>query len=271
MAEGYNRVSTGIAGLDGIVDGLRLGDNVVWQVDSLADYRRVAVPFVAQALRDGRVVIYVRYGAHEPVLQDTAGVDVVHIEPGGGFEAFATAVHQLAAERGRLAFYVFDCLTDLLEEWHSDLAVMNFFEVTCPYLYELDTVAYFPLIRGEHTYATIAGIRGTTQLLLDLYGIDDDIYVHALKVWERHSPTMFFPHGIRGDEALPITSSEASARLFARMTGTMDPPEHWQALVQRAREALRRGDDAERAAAKGRLLQMLVGVGAGWWSLPRST
>ena len=259
MPDGFSRASTGIAGLDRIVDHLRLGDNVVWQVDSVDDYRRVAAPFVAQARAEQREIVYVRYGAHDPVLDDTAGVDVVRIEPGNGFEAFATAVHQLVAERGRLVYYVFDCLTDLLAEWHSDLAVLNFFEVTCPFLYELDTVAYFPLIRGEHTYATIAGIRSTTQLLLDLYGGDDTLYVHALKVWSRHSPTMFFPHAIVGDEAEPITSSEASARLFARMTGTIDPPDHWQSLVQSGRDALRSGDPERQGAAKRLLREMLIG------------
>jgi len=32
------RVSTGIPGLDSILDGLRIGDNVVWRVDNIADY-----------------------------------------------------------------------------------------------------------------------------------------------------------------------------------------------------------------------------------------
>lgn len=259
MPEGYNHASTGIDGLDRVVDNLRLGDNVVWQVDSLDDYRRVVGPFVERSLEQGRCVTYVRYGAHEPVL-DHPDVEVVEVDPEGGFEAFATAVHQLIAERGRLAYYVFDCLTDLLAEWHSDLAVANFFQVTCPYLYELDTVAYFPLVRGEHTYSTVAAIRETTQLLVDLYGLDGSLYVHPLKVWSRHSPTMFFPHEIRGDDAQPITSSEASSRLFARMTDTLDPPDHWQSLVQRGRDALRTRNAKDAAAAKETLSQVLIGA-----------
>lgn len=257
MNEGFNRASTGIAGLDRIIDGLRLGDNVVWQVDSLQEYRHVVEPFVQRALTEGRTVTYVRYGTHDPVVEE-AGVEVVEVAPGGGFEAFATAVHQLVMERGRHVYYVFDCLTDLLEEWHSDSAVANFFQVTCPFLYELDTVAYFPLVRGEHTYSTIAAIRSTTQCLFDLYGVDDEVYVHPVKVWERHSPTMFFPHVIDGDEVEPITSSEASARLFARINDTFDPPDHWQSLVQAGRDALRSGKKGQAKEAKGKLLEMLI-------------
>ena len=40
------RASTGIPGLDDTIDGLRIGDNVVWQVDSVADFQAVAAPSI---------------------------------------------------------------------------------------------------------------------------------------------------------------------------------------------------------------------------------
>ena len=69
----------------------------------------------------------------------------------------------------------------------------NFFRVTCPYLFQLDTVAYFPLLRGRHSFEAVARIRDTTQLLLDVYR-GDRIYLHPLKVWNRYSTKMFLPH-----------------------------------------------------------------------------
>mgnify|MGYP000716074611 CR=1 FL=1 len=62
------RVSTGIPGLDRILDGLRIGDNVVWRVDSIADYKAFVTPYVRQALADGRRVVYMRFGRHEPLV-----------------------------------------------------------------------------------------------------------------------------------------------------------------------------------------------------------
>ena len=56
------RLSTGNPGLDGIVDGLRLGDNVVWRVDSIDDFACVVEPFVGRARADGRRVVHVRFG-----------------------------------------------------------------------------------------------------------------------------------------------------------------------------------------------------------------
>ncbi|MGN1003836.1 MAG: PEP/pyruvate-binding domain-containing protein, partial [Oscillospiraceae bacterium] len=69
-----------------------------------------------------------------------------------------------------------------------------FFRVTCPYLFELDTVAYFPLLRGRHSFDAVARIRDTTQLLLDVYSEGDTLFLHPLKVWNRYSDRMFLPY-----------------------------------------------------------------------------
>ena len=83
--------------------------------------------------------------------------------PDAGFEAFTVAIHEEITRQGRDAFYVFDCLSELQSVWYTDLMMGNFFRVTCPYLFELDTVAYFPLIRGRHSFDAVARIRDTTR------------------------------------------------------------------------------------------------------------
>lgn len=249
--------STGIGGLDAALDGLRIGDNVVWRVASLADFALVLEPFLARSRADGRRVVYVRFGDHPPLVAEE-GVEVRALDPSVGFEAFATAVHDLVEETGRLAFYVFDSLAGLLEVWHSDLMVMNFFKVTCPFLYDLDTIAYFPLLRDVTTQATVAGIRETTQLLLDLHVVEGRTYVHPLKVDGRSSPTMFFPHEVSGATATPVTSSEASARLFASLGRTTGRPDHWHQVVDDGFGALD-ADAAAQASAHSRLLGVMVG------------
>ena len=248
------RVSTGNHGLDGIVDGLRLGDNVVWRVDSMADFTSVVRPFVDQAVADGRRVVHIRFGDREP----WPGVESRLIDPATGFERFAMAVHDELTEIGKLGFYVVDPLADLHRHWHCDLMVMNFFKATCPYLFELDTIAYFALLRDQHTPDTVAGIRETTQLLLDLHHIDDELYVQPLKVWQRHSPTMFFPHRLADGEAFSVTSSGATARLFSRLARPVRPRDPWYQVIDEAWQALD-GTAEEQEQARERLQQMLVG------------
>ena len=210
----HDKVSTGIKGFDEIIDKLRLGDNVVWQVDDIESYKKVVLPYAVQSQNDGRQLVYVRFGKHAPLLDDTQA-HIVEVDASRGFESFAISIHSLIEQQGRYAFYVFDCLTDLLDSWYSDLMIRNFFKVTCPFLFELDTIAYFAIKRSAHTYSTIAGIRETTQLLLDLYSVAGESYVHPLKVWQRYSPTMFFPHLIQGQDAVRVTASAQVAGLFS--------------------------------------------------------
>ncbi len=189
------KVSSGISSLDSIIDSLNMGDNVVWQTDDINDYREFVKPFVEQSLQDGRRLYYMRFAKHPPVIDpETEGVVICNLNAHSGFENFAHDVHEIIKEAGEEAFYVFDCLSDLLSAWATDLMIGNFFLVTCPYLFELNTVAYFAIMRKNHDFKTVARIRETTQILIDIYNYKGDLYVHPLKVWNRYSPTMFFPH-----------------------------------------------------------------------------
>ena len=258
--------STGLSGLDQVIDQLRLGDNVVWQVQTIEDYLKVVRPYIDQAKRDKRRLVYFRFGNHEPIMNDDEPSVVYKLDASAGFESFATTVHELIDKEGLKVFYVFDCLSDLLEFWYSDLMIGNFFRVTCPFLFVLDTVAYFALLRGVHTHSTIARIRETTQLLLDLYHIDGKIYIHPLKVWERYSPTMFFPHLIDSDKVVPITSSAEAASLFAagNLSGgsgfgqQIKTRDYWDITLEKAQAALNK-DEETQSAMKKLLISLMIG------------
>ncbi len=239
----FNHASTGISGLDTILDGLRWGDNVVWQVEDIQEYQNIVIPFVEQALAKQLPVIYLRFGQHAPLLKSDYRIKEYHLDANLGFEAFSSRVHTIATEEGEGVCYVFDSLSDLLSVWVTDLMIGNFFRVTCPYLFKLDTIAYFALIKNRNSYATIARIRETTQLLLDLFRIEDHIYIHPLKVWNRYSPTMFLPHIRQGDRYVPITSSTETAQIFSRFQqrgpGNVERKiDYWDRIFLTAQELL---------------------------------
>lgn len=195
----FDKICSGFPQMDEILHHIRLGDNVVWQVSDVDEFRLFAEPFARQAVKDGRNVIYIRFAQHEPVLKDLSGIKIREFNPDEGFEAFTVKIHEEITEQGRDAFYVFDCLSELQSVWYTDLMMGNFFRVTCPYLFELDTVAYFPLLRGRHSFDAVARIRDTTQLLLDVFSNENDVYFRPLKVWNRYSDQMFLPHCYRKD------------------------------------------------------------------------
>ena len=193
----FDKTCSGIPMMDEALQYIRLGDNVVWQVTNLDEFRVLAERFADQAIADHRNLIYIRFAEHEPILTPREGLKIEHVELSHRFETFTVDIHNLIEREGRDAFYVFDCLSELGAAWSTDLMMGNFFHLTCPFLFILDTVAYFPVIRGRHSFDAIATIRDTTQLFLDVFSEEDDIYVRPMKVWKRYSPTMFQPHVLK--------------------------------------------------------------------------
>ena len=214
----FERVKSGIPGLDEALDNIRLGDNVVWNVTNLNEFSYFVEPYVKQAKEDNRNLIYIRFANHQPLIDmsdedfklleeeknnpntefcmiERDGIKIYQVNPYNQFETFTLEVHRIIEKEGFDAFYVFDCLSDLQAVWSTDLMMGNFFKVTCPFLFKLDTVAYFPIIRGRHSFDAIAKIRETTQLFLNVYSNSDyEFYVSPLKVWNRYSHTMFLGH-----------------------------------------------------------------------------
>ncbi len=214
----YPRVSTGINGLNEILGYLQMGDNVVLQVDSIEDYKKFVNPFVEKALARNQRLVYMRFANHPALLQEGKQIKVYKLNANKGFESFSTQVHNIVRDEGRDVFYVFDCLSDLLLAWATDLMIGNFFVITCPYLFELNTVAYFAILRSRHSFKTVARIRETPQVLLDIYNNNGKICVHPLKAWKRYTPTMFLPHIMEEDNLVPILNSADAASILSYLT-----------------------------------------------------
>ena len=67
----FERIKSGIHQLDETLDNIRLGDNVVWHVSNLKEFSYFVEPFVKQALKDGRNLIYINFGLHDPLINMT--------------------------------------------------------------------------------------------------------------------------------------------------------------------------------------------------------
>lgn len=190
----FDRILSGIPEMDTAFDNIRLGDNVVWRVSDLSQFRLFMEPYVKQAVQDHRNIIYFRFASHEPLIAGCPEVKTVQIPLSHRFETFTVDIHNIIEKEGKDAFYVFDCLSELQAAWATDLMMGNFFRVTCPFLFILDTVAFFPIIRGKHSVQAVNKILNTTQLFIDVYADSRSIYVRPEKIWNRSSGTMFLPH-----------------------------------------------------------------------------
>ena len=214
----FERVLSGIPALDTALDHIRMGDNVVWRVSDLETFRVFSDPFIEQAKKDHRKIIYFRFASHPELVEECPEVKRIYVPLSHRFETFTVEIHNAIEKEGKDAFYVFDCLSELQTAWATDLMMGNFFRVTCPFLFILDTVAFFPIIRGRHSYHAIAKISDTTQLFLDVYSNPDteELYIRPEKVWNRYSDTMFLPHVYHKDsgDIHPILDGIQASRFY---------------------------------------------------------
>ncbi len=186
-----------------------------------------------------------RFADHDPLLEPSDHVKVYSLDARTGFESFTTQVYNIATAEGEEVYYIFDCLSFLQSAWATDLMTGNFFVVMCPYLFELDTIAYFAIMRHSHSFKTVARIRETTQLLLEVYYPGGNYCVHPLKAWNRYSPTMFFPHLEEGKEFTPIINSVDATQLFSDISRreAQSPRrylDYWDRLFMKAEDLSRR-------------------------------
>ncbi|MBE6016738.1 MAG: phosphoenolpyruvate synthase [Lachnospiraceae bacterium] len=248
----FERVRSGIPEMDKALDNIRLGDNVVWRVNSLDEFRLFMEPYVEQAKKDGRNLVYFRFASHEPLVEDCPEVKKYVIPLSHRFETFTVDIHNIIEKEGYDAFYVFDCLSELQAAWATDLMMGNFFRVTCPFLFILDTVAFFPIIRGRHSVNAINKISNTTQLFLDVYSDGKKVFVRPSKVWNRDSETMFLPHIYDRESGSfrPILDGVNSSR-FYQVLGSMQRPgedqhiDSWDRFFNTARILYESGSDIE--------------------------
>lgn len=262
-----SQVSTGIPGLDRLFKGLIPGDNLVWQVERIEDFVPFTEPLCEFARRSGRRLVYFRFADHEPLIPE-AYADATHpLNTSGGFEQFITEIHRVIRQAGRGAFFVFDCLSTLAEAWYSDRMLGNFFMLTCPYVFDLESVAYFPLLRNKHSRHAARPIADTTQILVEVYRHQDRLYLQPTKVQHRYSPTMYLLHAFEGDDFVPVGQSSTIAEIlssipWAGVESVRFRLGTWNRTFLQAEQAwdmIQRGDEpsVDLRALRRKLLQMV--------------
>ena len=246
----FDRIKSGIPEMDTALDSIRLGDNVVWRVSDLSEFKLFMEPYIKQAIDDKRNIIYFRFASHEPLLEENPHIKRIDVPLSHRFETFTVDIHNEIEKAGRDAFYVFDCLSELQAAWATDLMMGNFFRVTCPFLFILDTVAFFPIIRGKHSVQAINKILDTTQLFFDVYSDKKNIYVRPEKVWNRNSDTMFLPHTYEPETGAfrPILDGVKSSRFYqalgkAQRSSEEQYSDSWDRFFNRAKSLGENGID----------------------------
>ena len=210
-----NTIRSGMEGFDKKLDYIRAGENVVFRVKELDHFRFFSEKFIKEQIQEGKNVIYLRFGRKKVLTDIQKGLKIHQLDPSIGFELFTLSVHEIIEEAGEGAVFLFDCLSELQEAWYSDLMMDNFMRVTCPCIREWKSVAFYPMMRGIHSYDSVSGIREAAQIFLDVFFSGVSYYLTPLKVENRYHGEMFLTHRIDLDRSFhPMTYSTSLSRYY---------------------------------------------------------
>lgn len=222
------KITSGINGLDGLIDSLYIGDNVIWEVDAGTSHELFIRSFIKKSLEDSQKVIYISFNrSPQSIINElstfirpehfifvdcfTAGkgrndpeflkfynqpseFTRIRIEDPKNIDQFTSALNSLEDSMLPGVRYVFDSLTGMQNLWGNENDTYQFFTYMCPRLFDLETVAYWVLEKEAHSHKFKANLRHITQVVFDLYRRKDNFYIKALKLARRPDREAFRPH-----------------------------------------------------------------------------
>ena len=243
------KFSTGLMDLDGILQGILPGDNIVFQVEEIDDFKIFVNRFCYNANEEKKDLIYCRFAQHDFLIPEDVKATIYELNPKKGFDFFLSEIIGLIELHGTGACYVFDSLSDLAVDWYSDVMLGNFFMLVCPYLYDFKTVAYFALFRHYHDSTTFKDIHNTSQIVIDVYhDKDNKFYIHPLKVFKRFTSTIFMLHEcenladpqckLKTIKESAIISKVLSEKHYQWLDYSIQHVDAWHLTFQKAQETL---------------------------------
>ncbi len=199
------RVSSGVPQLDRMLDGLYIGDNVVWHDDSGSLAAAFCHKFMESSMAEEKPLIYVSFDRSPRNLLDKLGrlaenphltiLDCFSFGKGASSPIFLKFYEEVApslkcriikvVEPQRMdevmdvlysihagltgvVRFIFESLTGMQELWGGDENVVRFYTHSCPRLYELNTVAYWIMEKTAHSQRTRAQINQVAQVVIEL-------------------------------------------------------------------------------------------------------
>ncbi len=200
-----HKIFSGVPELDRLLEGVVIGDNVIWYDDAGSLAPVFCVRFMEKCLEEGRPVIYASFDRSPRNLLERLGpvarhpqfylMDCFTFGKGRGsapflsfYEAeihewpcrvhrldrpsdvdyFMDTLYKLHAELHGVVGFVFESLTGMQELWGGEDNMARFYSHSCPRLYELNTVAYWIMEKKAHSPRLRAQVNQIAQVVIEL-------------------------------------------------------------------------------------------------------
>ena len=225
------KVASGVDHLDYVLEGLFIGDNVVWYDDAGSLASVFCLNFIQASQAQKKPLIYVTFDRSPKNLLEKLGplaqnpslfiLDCFTFGKGAGSPVFLKFYEQAESQdpfklvqvgnprdmgqvtkalyalhgtqKGDVRF-VFESLTGMQELWGGEDQVLNFYSHSCPRLYELNTIAYWIMEKKAHSPRFRAQISQIAQVAIDLSIKRGTTFLTVLKAEKRKLDNLHQPH-----------------------------------------------------------------------------
>jgi len=224
------KVTSGVASLDDLLEGLYIGDNVVWYDDAGSLATVFCHHFIRNSLSEGKHLIYVSFDRSPRNLLEKLGalahsdrfilMDCFTFGKGAGSDIFLKfyaenapsppcrlervddpmdmqavmkvlyAIHAPLPGDVRL---VFESVTGMQGLWGGEDQILRFYAHSCPRLYELNTIAYWLMEKRAHSKTLMARINQVAQVAIELTVKRGNSSLTVLKAEKRQLQTLNKP------------------------------------------------------------------------------
>lgn len=170
-------LTTGVPALDELIDGVRVGDNLVVLADREDVLVSVGRAFLS-AVEDVPVVVTATQDVTVELAPDSAIV-LDHRIAGTSAQPLIDQLRTSDQQVGSGAAFLVDSLTEVQKRWGVERALELFLAV-CPRLYRRGSVAMWLLRSAEHDQAFLDRLREITQVVVQIKTKDDGLEAVAL-------------------------------------------------------------------------------------------
>jgi len=225
-------LSSGCLDLDGLLEALWPGDNVVFVGGTTAEYEALARAALTHASHEGWPALTIELHPH--LLAGLEGVG--RLTPSIIWDERRSALLNDAFESIEPNAYV--AVQELASLFADEGEAVSFFTSVCPDLYRRKAVAYWHLAEGAFSPRALAAIRDCTQVFVRIEHNGPDRIITPLKVEGRYADDMFRPHRLLIEPELAIEPLR---------TDPLAQGDHAEALLSKNRELVAIRDQLNRA------------------------
>ena len=186
MSERADILTTGVPALDELIDGVRVGDNLVILADREDVLGHIGRAFLA-AVETMPVVVAATGDGTVDRASDSAIV-LDHRTSGPSAQPLIDGLRSSDEKVGPGAAFLVDSLTDVQQRWGVESALELFLAV-CPRLYRRGSVAMWLLRSAAHDLAFLDRLREITQVVVQISGKGGGLEAVVLTAAGRPSTT----------------------------------------------------------------------------------